>query len=78
MAKVSCIFQFSNLSAVGIALVDEFHRQHPEIRELVSGPGQRAMEWFTQKERGLLIELAEQVEAMDPEKGPVNEQQGDS
>lgn len=68
MAKVQCIFQFTNLGPVGIELVDEFLRQHPEIRSVGSGPGQRAMEWFTQKERGLLIELASEVETRDPEK----------
>jgi hypothetical protein len=67
MAKVQCIFQFSNLSAVGIALVDEFQRQHPEIHEVGSNPGQRAMEWYTQKERGLLLDLAKQVETLDPD-----------
>jgi hypothetical protein len=65
---VQCIFQFTNLGPVGIELVDEFLRQHPEIRSVGSGPGQRAMEWFTQKERGLLIELASEVETRDPEK----------
>jgi hypothetical protein len=68
MAKVSCIFLFTNLSAVGIALLDEFQRQHPEIRERGSTPGQRAFEWYTQQERALLIELAQQVETLDPEK----------
>jgi hypothetical protein len=68
MAKVQCIFQFTNLGPVGIELVDEFLRQHPEIRSVGSGPGVRAMEWFTQKERGLLIELASEVETRDPEK----------
>jgi hypothetical protein len=67
MAKVQCIFQFSNLSAVGIALVDEFQRQHPEIHEAGSSPGQRAMEWYTQKERGLLLDLAKEVETLDPD-----------
>jgi hypothetical protein len=76
VARVSCIFQFSNLSSVGIALLDEFQSQHPEIRVLSSTPTQRAMAWFTQRERGQLIELAQQVETLDPEKGPVNEEQG--
>ena len=65
MAKVSCIFQFSNLSAVGTALLDEFQRQHPQMRELSSNPEQRAMEWNTLSERELLIDLARQVETQD-------------
>jgi hypothetical protein len=67
MAKVQCIFQFTNLGPVGTELVDEFQRQHPEIRKIGSGPGKRAMEWFTQRERGLLIDLAKEVETQDPE-----------
>ena len=68
MAKVQCIFQFTNLGPVGTEMVDEFLRQHPEIRSVGSGPGLRAMAWFTQKERGLLTELASEVETRDPEK----------
>jgi hypothetical protein len=68
MAKVQCIFQFTNLGSVGVEMVDDFLRQHPEIRAVGSGPDVRAMEWFTQKERGLLTELASEVETRDPER----------
>jgi hypothetical protein len=70
MAKVSQVsnsFVFTNLSAVGEDLVNEFVRKYTQMKHEGITPGHRTIEWTTPEEETILKELAKKVEASDPE-----------
>ena len=81
MAKISRdsqAFYFSDMTAVGIGLVDEFLRRNPKIVSRPSpGPSIRVIEWKTQEQLVSLEDLAKKVEIQDPsEKQPQEETDG--
>lgn len=60
-------FQFTELSAVGAELINEFERHHSKMCKFSPVPTQRTVEWTTPEEREMLMRLAKQVEVQDPE-----------
>jgi hypothetical protein len=65
--QVSNSFVFTNLSAVGTDLVDEFVKKHSQLKHEGITPGHRTIEWTTPEEEAILKALAKKVEATDPE-----------
>jgi len=65
--QVSNSFVFTNLSAVGAHLVNEFVKKHARMKHEGITPGHRTIEWTTPEEETILKELAKKVEASDPE-----------
>ena len=56
---------FTDMSAVGAGLVNDFLRSRRKIEVPNPTPGQREIEWSTPEEKQLLVELAKKVESLD-------------
>lgn len=70
MAKVtknSAGYEFASLSAVGMRLVNEFQRHHPQLCEPSSHPDYRFVRLGSPEQNILLGMLVAKVRAEDPE-----------
>ncbi len=73
MAKVtknSRGYEFTELSLVGMRLVNEFQRHHPQLCEPTSQPRYRYIRLGSTEQNLVLEKLAADVTARDPEPEP--------
>jgi hypothetical protein len=70
VTKTSRGYEFTDLSAVGMRLVNEFQRHHPQLCEPTSQPRYRYILLGSLEHNVLLEKLAADVNARDPETEP--------
>ena len=67
VTKASGGYEFASLSAVGMRLVNEFQRYHPQLCEPSSQPSYRYVRLGSPEQNLLLEKLIADVRARDPE-----------
>jgi len=69
-AKNSCGYEFTGLSAVGMRLVNEFQRSHPELCKPSSEPSYRYIRQGSSEQNLLLEKLVSDIRLRDPDATP--------
>jgi hypothetical protein len=70
VARVSNGYEFSGMSRIGMRLVNEFQRYHPELCKPSSDPSYRYVHLGAAEQNLLLEQLVADVRARDPETPP--------